>query len=220
MGKKTKALAPPPDPVEPEQPKSWGYPMDSLLEKLAAKFPEARIRHNRSVGEPAILIAPHQVLELATWLKENDILPFSYCRSVTGTDKLERYEVAYNLAKLPAVGDEPSSGFHTIAVIVYVTNREDPKTASLTGVWPGADFQEREVFDLLGINFDGHPDLRRILLDEAFKGHPLRKDYPLIGRWEDMVALDASLDEHQVQTLKEEAGLKFEPEDVPPGYKR
>ena len=220
MGKRDKTCGPPPEPSEPEGGKSWGDPLDSLLREVAARFSGVQVRHNRLTGEPALLVSPQDALQVALFLRDNDTCRFNYCRSVTGTDRIERFEVTYNLARLPAVGQEPSAGFATIGMIVYVTSRENPKTPSLCDIWVGVDFQEREVFDLLGIVFDGHPDLRRILLDESFKGHPLRKDYPLSGKWEDMLAVDAHLDEHQVRILKEEAGQEFRPEDVPPSFKR
>jgi len=194
--------------------------MNSLLAEIAQRFPEVRHRAARLWGEPALLVSPEEVLDLAGFLKDNEICAFNFCRSVTGTDKTERFEVVYNLARLPAPGDSPSLGFETIGIIVFATNRAEPRMPSLVGIWPGVDFQEREVYDMLGVVFDGHPDLRRILLDESFKGHPLRKDYPLIGKWEDMIALDAHLDENQVRTMKEQAGLKFDPDDVPPSFKQ
>ena len=220
MGKKPKSPVPPPEPVEPESGKTWSATLDLLLGEVSRRFPDVIRKDARLHGEPALVVLPRRVLELTTFLKDNDICRFNYCRSVSGVDKIDRFEVVYNLARLPKPGDDPSMRLEMIAVVVSVTNRDDPRTASLVSVWPGVDFQEREIYDMFGILFDGHPDLRRILLDEAFKGYPLRKDYPLIGRWEDMVALDAYLDENQVRTLKGEAGLDFKPDDVPPSYKR
>lgn len=220
MGKKAKPPTPPPEPPEPESGKEWSAPITALLGEIASRFPGVERRDGRLVGEPALLVSPSDALKVASFLKDNTICPFDYCRSVTGTDKVDRFEVTYNLARLPGPGEAPDAGFETLGLIVVISDRENPRVPTLRPVWLGADFQEREVFDLLGIEFDGHPDLRRILLDEAFIGHPLRKDYPLIGRWEDMEAMDAHLDEHQIRTMKEEAGLDFNPDDVPPSFKR
>ncbi len=171
--------------------------------------------------EPALIIGPGLVREVAFFLKENDILPLNYCRAVTGIDKVDQFEVVYNLAHLPFREDDPVPRFERIALVVVIKDRKNPVTQSLIELWPSVDFQEREVFDLVGIEFEGHPDQRRILLDEEFKGHPLRKDYPLMGRWEDMQAIGAYLDEGQIREMKEEAGLEFDPEkDVPPSFRR
>ena len=221
MGKKAKSPTPPPDPPEPEGGKRWTEKVEKLLAEVARRFGDVERRDGRMADEPALIVNPSRVVELASFLKNNDILPLNYCRAVTGIDKVDRFEVVYNLAHLPMPGDASGGGFERIAMVVQVNDRTNPLTPSLIGLWPGVDFQEREVFDLLGVRFDGHPDLRRILLSEEFVGHPLRKDYPLMGRWEDMKAIDAYLDENQVRTMKEEAGLVFDPkEDTPPTYKR
>jgi NADH-quinone oxidoreductase subunit C len=220
MGKTPKPPTPPPTPEEPPSARSWGEPLDSLLASIAELFSDSERRDSLLYGEPAILISPGRALEFAFFLRDNDICGFNYCRSVTGTDKIVGFDVTYNLARLPKPGGSADSGFASIAIVVQISDRKDPRTQSLIHVWPGVDFQEREIFDLLGIQFDEHPDLRRILLDDAFEGYPLRKDYPLIGKWEDMLALNAFLDENQVRTMKEDAGLNFKPEDVPPSFKR
>jgi NADH-quinone oxidoreductase subunit C len=220
MGKIPKAPTPPPHPAEPSGGKSWGEPIDSLLIAISDRFPNVVLSDARLFGEAVLIVSPNEVFDLAMFLRDNEKCPFNYCRCVTGTDKIDIFDVTYNLARLPKLGQKPDAGFATIALLVRITDRKDPHTPSLVKIWPGVDFQEREIFDLVGVHFDGHPDLRRILLDESFEGCPLRKDYPLVGRWEDAMALDAYLDEGQVRTMKESAGLKFDPGDVPPNYKR
>jgi NADH-quinone oxidoreductase subunit C len=194
--------------------------MNALLTEVASRFPWIQRLDGRIWEEPALVVTPDKALELASFLKQNDICSFNYLRSVTGVDKTDRFKVVYNLARIPVSGADTAGRFERIGMVVRVDDYGNPHVPSMTSLWRGADFQEREIFDLLGIAFDGHPDLRRILLDEAFKGHPLRKDYPLIGRWDDMVAMDAHLDEQQIKEMKEEAGLEFDPKDVPPNYKR
>ncbi len=222
MGKKKpKPPVPPKEAVEPEESRSWGDQMDSLLATVSEKFPSVKRLDARMIGEPALLSEPMEIKDLAIFLRDNDVLPFNLCRCVTGLDKVDRFEVVYNLAHVPSSGIPGDGGFKTIALVSVITDRENPSTQSLVEVWPTVDFQEREAYDLVGMGFDGHPDLRRILLDEEFKGFPLQKDYPLEGKWEDMQAMDAYLDEHQIQVMKEAAGLDFDPEkDVPPNFKR
>ena len=220
MGKKAKTCGAPPEPVEPVGGRKWSGRMNSLLAEVASRWPSVRRMDGLVWEEPAVVVTPDKALELGAFLKQNEICPFNYLRSVTGVDKTDRFEVVYNLACIHVQDADYAGHFDRIAMVVRVDDYEMPHVPSMTMLWKGADFQEREIYDLLGIGFDGHPDLRRILLDEAFKGHPLRKDYPLIGRWEDMIALDAHLDEGQVREMKEEAGLNFDPKDVPPNYKR
>lgn len=206
MEKQGKIPNPPPVRPEPETPKSWGEPLDSLLNEVRSRFPDAIRRDACVIGEPAILVSPEHVQELAVFLKENSICGFNMCRSVTGTDKIDRFEIVYNLARVPLPGEDPAEDFVTVALIVVITDRDMPVTMSLVDIWPGVDFQEREIYDLLGVAFEGHPHPSRILLDDAFIGHPLRKDYPLHGNLEDMRAINAYLDEHQLKIMKEDAG--------------
>lgn len=221
MGKKAKPPAPPKEPPEPEGGKSWSQPVEGLITLVKKKFPGVKSLDGRMVNEPSILVNPSEVVKVAEYLRNNDTLPMNFCTAVTGIDKVDRYEVVYNLHHLGSDYKDPGLEFERIALCVVIEDRENPSTHSLIHLWRSVDFQEREIFDLLGIKFEGHPDLRRILLDDDFKGHPLRKDYPLIGAWEDMVAMDAALDEHQVRTMKEAAGEPFDPvKDVPPNYKR
>ncbi len=220
MGKKAKPPAPPPPRQEPDSGTSWGDLLDKILEEIASRFPSVERRDAYLLGEPSLLVPPDIAGLVAEFLLNNEITSFNLCRSVTGTDKVDRFEVVYNLAHIPGVGETPEEGFATIAMVVVIPDRENPSMPSLTPLWPGADFQEREIYDLVGVNFEGHPDLRRILLEDEFKGHPLQKDYPLVGRLEDMEAINAYLDEGQLKVMKEEAGEEFRPEDVPPNYRR
>jgi NADH-quinone oxidoreductase subunit C len=221
MGKKSKPLSPPPEPPEPEGGKSWSDSMDALLADITEKFPKVKRLDGRLVDEPALVTRPSEITKLANYLRENEHISFNMCRTVTGIDKIDRYEVVYNLARIPVSGTDSAAGYERIGIVVAIEDRSNPSTPSLFKTWKSVDFQEREIFDLLGIRFSGHPDLRRFLLEDEFKGHPLRKDYPLHGRWEDVQAVDAYLDEEQVKILREEAGLEFDPlKDVPPNYKR
>ncbi len=123
----------------------------------------------------ALVVARDKWLELARHLRDNE--GYNYLSSVTGVDNLthpkrqdvERFEVVYHLYSIERGGGP--------LVVKVRAPEDDPEIPSVVSVWPGADFQEREVWDLFGIRFPGHPNLRRILLWEGFHGHPLRKDW-------------------------------------------
>ena len=107
--------------------------------------------------------------ELAKQLKEDSNTSFDYMFCQTGIDWLENMEVVYHLRS--------TSHGHEVVVRAQITDREDPIVDSVYDLWKTADFHEREIFDLLGIRFNNHPDLRRIFLDDDWEGFPLRKDY-------------------------------------------
>jgi NADH-quinone oxidoreductase subunit C/D len=116
-----------------------------------------------------LMVPADNLLEVASVLR--DELGFNYLSSVTGVDLIDdnKMEVVYHAYSIEKGGS---------AVVLKVqTDRDDPHVPSLVPLYPGADFQEREIWDLYGIRFDGHPDLRRILLWEGFEGHPMRKDW-------------------------------------------
>jgi len=130
-------------------------------------------------GQSRVVVAPEQVFELLKSLKE--LLGFDLLVDITCVDYLDypaardRYGLVYLLAN--SVTNE------WIAVRTFV-NDPQPGVPSMVPLWEGANWLEREVFDLFGITFRGHPDLRRIVLPEEFSAYPLRKDYPLQGRGE------------------------------------
>ncbi|MDX9991322.1 MAG: NADH-quinone oxidoreductase subunit D [Anaerolineales bacterium] len=137
-------------------------------QKLAEKFPGAVTADERP-GYTGWMIAPEKLIEAATYIR--DQLGYDLLSSVTGVDYIaeEKMEVVYHAYKTTG---GPALVFKTQAA------RVDPiRLPSLTCVWEGADLQEREIWDLYGIRFEGHPDLRRILMWEGFEGHPMRKDW-------------------------------------------
>ena len=150
------------------------------LDKVSAKFPQgvAARYADRTAGEWAV-IKPEAIRDVANLLKNDPELDFKLFLSMDGVDRLmlpendPRFEVVYFL-------HSPSRNEH---VRLKVRVGEDrPEIPSITSVFQGANWFERFVWDFYGITFPGHPDLRRILMYEEFKGHPLRKDYPLRGR--------------------------------------
>ena len=135
--------------------------------ELTERFPDAVVQDERS-GYEGYIVQPDKLVEVATALR--DEMGYDYLSSVTGVDYLpnDQMEVVYHLYQ--------STGGSSL-VLKTQAPRDNAVVPSLVSVYPGADFQEREAWDLLGIRFDGHPDLRRILMWEGFAGHPLRKDW-------------------------------------------
>ncbi len=113
-------------------------------------------------------VDPAGLREVARLLRDEPEIACDMLSCVSGTDMLDHIQVVYHLHSLP-------NGL-TIQMRVHL-DKEKPVVDSLVPVWPGADWLERETYDLLGVEFKGHPDLRRILLSDDFVGHPLRKDY-------------------------------------------
>ncbi|MFQ5539239.1 MAG: NADH-quinone oxidoreductase subunit C [Candidatus Binatia bacterium] len=128
-------------------------------------------------GDESITIPRDSLLEILRLLKEDPKLDFNFLVDITAVDylgkKTPRFEVVYHLYSLSLT--------HRLRVKVPVPE-EDPTVDSLTPFWKGANWLEREVWDMFGVRFRRHPDLRRVLLYEQFQGHPLRKDYPVNQR--------------------------------------
>lgn len=137
--------------------------------KLKAKFGDAIGEWaTPEAGEGWIEVKAESWHEVAAHLKNDSALAFDYLRSISGVDYVEWIESVYHFLSY--------KHDHEATVKVKVT-RENPSLASVMDLWPAADWHERETYDLLGIIFEGHDDLKRILLPEDWDGHPLRKDY-------------------------------------------
>ena len=135
-----------------------------IARQIAEVFPEAETESNESW----VLINPDFLLQVANFLKATPGLDFDYLNCVTGVDYLDYLEVVYNLTSIE----------HNHSLVLKVRcSRERPEVPSVVSVWRGADLQEREIYDLLGITFVGHPNLKRLFMWEGFEGHPLRRDY-------------------------------------------
>ena len=142
------------------------------LARLRERFPNAVLATHTYRGDATAQIDPSAVVDVCTFLRDDPELRFDFLVDVTAVDYLgsePRFEVVYHLCSL-ARG-------HRLRLKARVP-QADPRIASVTSVWRGANWIERETWDMYGIRFDGHPDLRRIFLYEEFQGHPLRKDYP------------------------------------------
>ncbi len=141
------------------------------LQPLTNAFPAVEVAHSPQ-GKAVLFVPREQLLRLCDFLKTATSFQFDYLISVTAVDYLDFLEVIYDLHSM-------KTGM-SIAVKVQVP-RKDAVLPSVVSIWKGATLQEREVYDLMGVVFQGHPDLKRILLWDEFVGHPLRKDFGLEG---------------------------------------
>jgi NADH-quinone oxidoreductase subunit C/D len=153
--------------------------MHPLLETLKAKFPETvlAVKEDTERNELSVQLAASGLLDVARYLHDAPTTAFDHITDVCSADypeDPERFEVIYHLLSLP----------HGLRIRLKArVTEDDPRIDSVTPIWQGANFMEREVYDLMGIRFNGHPDLRRILMPEDYdEGYPLRKDFPTEGR--------------------------------------
>jgi len=148
---------------------------DIAVRKLRAALPDAVLDVSDFRGQLSIVVVAERIVDVCTLLKTDRELQFDQLLDVTAVDHLSReprYDVVYHLLSHPR---------KTRVRLKAPVPDGDPRLPSVTGVWRAANFAEREVFDLFGIRFDGHPNLRRILLPEHWEGHPLRQDHPVGG---------------------------------------
>lgn len=137
--------------------------------ELAARIQQADPDAVERWTDLCVWVRPEHLYRVAETLKNQPDLDFALLVSVTGVDYIDHFEVVYHLTSLH------HNRSTVIKTLVY--GRENPSVPSLVSLWRGADLQEREVYDLVGITFSGHPNLKRIMLWEGFTGHPLRKDF-------------------------------------------
>lgn len=145
----------------------------AAVEKLKGKFSASVLEVAEFRGETTVTVKKEQLVAIATFLKQE--LGFNFLCDLCGVDYLgqaPRFMVVYNLYSI---------GAKARLRLKVPVEENDPRVDSVSGVWGTANWHERECWDLMGISFDNHPDLRRILLPEDWQGHPLRKDYPLQG---------------------------------------
>lgn len=145
-----------------------------VIEKIKKKFGNAVIDSHSFRGDDTIIIRKESLKEICSFLKDDRELDFDYLLDVCGVDYLPkepRFEVVYHLQSI--------NKRHRIRVKTPVADGE--KVDSVASLWATADWTERETYDMFGIEFEGHPDLKRIYMDEDWVGHPLRKDYPERG---------------------------------------
>ncbi len=137
---------------------------NQIMQQIKSKYPAVE------VDGDCLLVPTEQLICVLKELREE--YGFNYLTNETAVDYKEYFQLVYNICAVP--------DGNTLTVKTNI-NREQPEVPSVFAVWPGALWQEREIFDLFGIKFTGHPDLRRILLDDDFEGYPLRKDFTWVG---------------------------------------
>lgn len=154
--------------------------------KIRETLPDALISANTFRGDTRIMIKGEYIVETCRLMRDDPDLQYNFFSECLGVDYLDkfddhRYEVVYNLYSVAYQKDGVETGKNHRIFLKVPVPEEDPSVPSVTSVYAGADFPEREIFDMFGIRFEGHPDLRRILMSDDWVGHPQRKDYPLGG---------------------------------------
>lgn len=146
------------------------------LKKLSERFPDSILETHSFRGDDTAVVKKEDIVAVCTFLRDENSLFYNFMMDLTAVDYLgrePRFEVVYHLYSLK----------HNRRVRIKARVPEsDCRIDSIVAVWPSANWFEREVYDMYGIEFSGHPELRRILLYEGFEGHPLRKDFPVKKR--------------------------------------
>lgn len=156
----------------------------TLQTLLQARVPGARVEPVASLDCPTFVVAREYIVDLLRALRDDPELGYSLLEELTAADyfpREPRFEVVYHLVRL-GVKDFPRPGANPPAARLRLkvpVPGDQPRVPTALEVFPNANWLEREVFDLFGVIFEGHPDLRRLLMPDEWEGHPLRKDYPV-----------------------------------------
>ena len=143
--------------------------LTQVYERLRAKFPQGVTGVVECAGDPYAVIPAAAIVDVCKFLRDDPELRFELCASISGADDTVDFWVVYHLYSV--------AKNQRVRVKARVSEAS-PELPSAVPLWASANWMEREVWDLYGVRFRGHPDLRRILLYDGFEGHPLRKDYP------------------------------------------
>ncbi len=138
---------------------------EETAKKISSVFPGSVT----STDKNAVMVDSKSLYQVAEYLKNTAEFDFDYLANLTSVDYTDYFEVVYNLVSL--------NRNHSLTLKTRCHDREKPTVPSVVSLWRTADFQEREIYDLMGITFMGHPNMKRLLLWEGFPGHPLRRDY-------------------------------------------
>ncbi|HET6214267.1 MAG TPA: NADH-quinone oxidoreductase subunit C [Micromonosporaceae bacterium] len=167
-------------PAQLDTPRPYGDYFDEVVDALEAAFAEEHDAIERVVvdrGELTLHIRPDRIAEVCQALRDDEALRFELCSSVSGVD----YPAEPDGRRLHAVYQLTSMTYRRRIRLEAAVGTDNPHLPSVTGVYPTADWQEREAYDMFGLVFDGHPNLTRILMPDDWEGFPQRKDYPLGG---------------------------------------
>ncbi len=188
---------PPKGPTDPPPPEDMEVP--AFVTAVQDGVPGAVEQVSYWVGDWTVIVPAARLIEVARFLRDDPTTAFDYCSDVTAVDwppRAKRFDVVYCLYS--------NRLRHRIRIKVRAGEGEE--VPSVTSLWTGADWLEREVFDQFGINIVGHPDLRRILMPDDWQGHPQRKDYPLEGPGEFL--MENPLDWLRLRNLPDEAEIE------------
>lgn len=150
-------------------------PLDPV-QAVKSAMPDAVQDVREFRGETTIVVAPEQIIDVARYLRDTAGLVYNFLSDISSVDyypdydRPERFGVCYHLLSMLYN--------RRLRLKVYLPE-EEPAVATMITLWPGANWLEREIYDMMGIVFHGHPDLRRLLMPDDWDGHPLRRDYPL-----------------------------------------
>jgi NADH-quinone oxidoreductase subunit C len=150
--------------------------MNAAVALLQEKFPDEVVEVVEFRGDTTIVVKPERIVEICRTLKDDHVTSFKYLSMIAGMDYLPqspRFGLVYNLYS--------HKNHDRITLKTLLADDAAPIAASVTSVWSTANWHEREIYDMMGIRFMGHPDLRRLLMPADWVGHPQRKDYPLRG---------------------------------------
>ena len=138
---------------------------EEVARKIAGAFPGSVTAADKTT----VVVDNKALYQVAEYLKNDAEFDFNYLANLTSVDYTDYFEIVYNLNSL--------NRNHSLTLKTRCHDREKPAVASVVSLWRTADLQEREIYDLMGITFIGHPNMKRLLLWEGFTGHPLRRDY-------------------------------------------
>jgi NADH-quinone oxidoreductase subunit C len=150
--------------------------MNAAVALLQEKFPDEVVEVVEFRGDTTIVVKPERIVEICRTLKDDHVTSFKYLSMIAGMDYLPqspRFGLVYNLYS--------HKNHDRITLKTLLADDAAPIADSVTSVWSTANWHEREIYDMMGIRFMGHPDLRRLLMPADWVGHPQRKDYPLRG---------------------------------------
>jgi NADH-quinone oxidoreductase subunit C len=140
-------------------------PVKDIAQRIGEHFADAVTE----ITDDAVIVRSEALSQVAEYLKNSSDFDLDYLTHITAVDYFDYFEIIYQLTSL--------SNNHSLLLKTRCYDRDKPTVPSVAGLWRGADFQEREIYDLMGIGFEGHPNLKRIVMWDGFDGHPLRKDY-------------------------------------------